>query len=92
MSVDLYTYRVIGSSEDGEHIGMCIEFPSLNWLAEIPEAALAGVRQVVSDTIADFKENGELVPEPPAGKRYSGEFRVRMPTKPACADGLPSRA
>ena len=33
--------------EDGEHVGLCIEFPSLNWLAETPEEALAGVRKVV---------------------------------------------
>lgn len=79
MSLDHYTYRVTWSPEDGEHIGLCIEFPSLSWLAETPEEALAGIRQVVAEVIADLKASGESVPVPLAEKRYSGEFRVRIP-------------
>ena len=75
MSLDHYTYRVTWSPEDGEHVGLCIEFPSLSWLAETPEEALAGVRKVV----ADLEANGELVPQPLSEKHYSGEFRVRIP-------------
>ncbi|TQV61420.1 MAG: type II toxin-antitoxin system HicB family antitoxin, partial [Halothiobacillaceae bacterium] len=44
-----------------------------------PEKALAGIRQVVSEVIADLKASGESVPVPLAEKRYSGEFRVRIP-------------
>ena len=33
MSVDHYTFRVAWSPEDGEHVGLCAEFPSLSWLA-----------------------------------------------------------
>ena len=40
MSVDHFTYRVTWSAEDGEHVGLCAEFPSLSWLAKTPEAAL----------------------------------------------------
>lgn len=79
MSLDHYTYRVTWSPEDGEHVGLCIEFPSLSWLAETPEEALAGIRQVVAEVIADLKASGESVPVPLAEKRYSGEFRVRIP-------------
>lgn len=79
MSVDHYTYRVTWSLEDGEHVGSCIEFPSLSWLAETPEEALAGIRQVVSEVTADLEASGEPVPVPLAEKRYSGEFRVRIP-------------
>lgn len=79
MNLDHYTYRVTWSPEDSEHVGQCVEFPSLSWLAGTPESALAGVRQVVSEVIADLLENGESVPEPLAEKRYSGEFRVRIP-------------
>ena len=79
MSVDHYTYRVTWSLEDGEHVGSCIEFPSLSWLAETPEEALAGIRQVVSEVVADLEASGEPVPVPLAEKRYSGEFRVRIP-------------
>ena len=30
---DRYTYRITWSAEDGENVGLCAEFPSLNWLA-----------------------------------------------------------
>jgi predicted HicB family RNase H-like nuclease len=79
MSVDHYTYRVTWSAEDGEHVGLCAEFPSLSWLAKTPEAALKGIRRVVTDAVADIQATGETVPVPLAEKHYSGEFRVRIP-------------
>ena len=79
MSTPHYTYRVTWSPEDGEHLGLCTEFPSLSWLAATPEGALKGIRKVVADVVADLQANGEPVPEALAEKRYSGEFRVRIP-------------
>ena len=76
---DRYTYRVTWSEEDNEYVGLCIEFPSLSWLASTPEAALEGIRQVVADVVADLKTSGELVPEPIAIKQYSGKFMVQIP-------------
>ncbi len=79
MSVDHYTYRVTWSAEDGEHVGLCAEFPSLSWLARTPEAALKGIRRVVGEAVADMQASGEAIPVPLAEKNYSGEFRVRIP-------------
>lgn len=79
MSVDHYTYRVTWSPEDGEHVGLCAELPSLSWLAATPEAALKGIRKVAAEAVADMKATGEAVPAPLAEKHYSGEFRVRIP-------------
>ena len=79
MSHDHYTYRVTWSPEDGEYLGLCVEFPSLSWLAKTPEAALDGIRKVVADVVADMRSNGEVPPDPLAEKQYSGEFRVRIP-------------
>ena len=79
MSVNHYTYRVTWSPEDGEHLGLCVEFPSLSWLAETPEASLTGIRRVVAKVVADLKKSGEPIPQPLAEKHYSGEFRVRIP-------------
>ena len=79
MNHDHYTYRVTWSAEDGEHVGLCAEFASLSWLAGTPEEALAGIRGVVAEAVADLEASGEPVPTPLAQKRYSGEFRVRIP-------------
>lgn len=79
MSIDHYTYRVTWSPEDNEHVGLCVEFPSLSWLATTPEEALAGIRQVVTEVVTDMQASSELIPKPLAEKHYSGEFRVRIP-------------
>jgi predicted HicB family RNase H-like nuclease len=76
---DHYTYRVTWSAEDGEHVGLCAEFPSLSWLAATPEAALKGIRKVVAQTVDDLQQSGEEVPEPFSDRRYSGRFMVRVP-------------
>jgi len=79
MNIKHYTYRVTWSPEDGEHVGLCSEFPSLSWLAETPDLALNGIQQVVSEVVADMRANNEPIPEALAEKSYSGEFRVRIP-------------
>lgn len=79
MNHDHYTYRVTWSPKDGEHVGLCTEFPSLSWLAATPEDALAGIRQMVADVVTDMQAAGEVTPQPLAEKHYSGEFRVRIP-------------
>lgn len=61
---DRYTYRVTWSDEDGEHVGLCAEFPSLSWLAPTPARALAGIRRVVRDSLSDMRSTGETPPEP----------------------------
>jgi predicted HicB family RNase H-like nuclease len=76
---DRYTYRVTWSEEDEEYIGLCVEYPSLSWLAPTPQEALEGIRQVVADVVADLEANDESVPEPIAIKHYSGKFTVRIP-------------
>lgn len=79
MQTDHYTYRVTWSAEDKEHVGLCVEFPSLSWLAKTPEDALKGIRKAVAQVVRDMHAFGEAVPVPLAEKRYSGEFRVRIP-------------
>ena len=76
---DKFTYRVTWSEDDNEYIGLYAEFPSLSWLAKTPEAALKGIRKVVSDVVQDMKSNKEEIPEPIAGRHYSGKFMVRVP-------------
>lgn len=79
MNQDHFTYRVTWSPEDGEHVGLCAEFPALSWLDGTPEGALAGIRRLVAEVVRDMTANGEKVPEPIADRTYSGEFKVRIP-------------
>jgi predicted HicB family RNase H-like nuclease len=76
---DKYTYRVTWSEEDGEYVGLCVEFPSLSWLAATPEEALGGIRAIVAEVVTDLQSSGESVPEPLATKQFSGRFMVRIP-------------
>jgi predicted HicB family RNase H-like nuclease len=77
--VDRYTYRVTWSEEDQEHVGLCAEFASLSWLDETPEAALAGIRNLVHECVSDLKAQNESVPIPLSIKDFSGKFMVRIP-------------
>lgn len=79
MQNDHYTYRVIWSEEDQEHVGLCAEFPSLSWLAADMDSAFKGIRDLVEDIVSDMRETGEPLPDPVTSKNYSGKFQVRVP-------------
>ena len=49
-----YSCRVDWSPEDGEYVGLCVEYPSLSWLAKTSESALEGIRKVVGEVVADL--------------------------------------
>lgn len=77
--IDRYTYRITWAEEDKEFVGLCIEFPSLSWLAQTPEAALKGIRILVKQVLMDMKKNGEEPPHPLSLRSFSGKFMVRIP-------------
>ncbi len=81
MNINHYAYRVIWSEEDGEHIGLCSEFPSLSWLDNSPEKALAGIQQTVKEVVEEMQSSGEKVPEPISERSYSGKFQIRIPAE-----------
>ena len=59
MPTDPHTYRVSWSPEDAEYLATCHAFPSLSWLALTPAQALAGIRTLVDDIVADVRARGE---------------------------------
>ena len=92
---DRYSYRITWSEDDKQYAGLCVEFPSLSWLAEDQEAALKGIRKVVEDVIKDMKISGESPPPPLSNKKFSGKFIVRIPpevhrdlTRKAAEEGI----
>jgi predicted HicB family RNase H-like nuclease len=76
---DRYTYRITWSDEDKEYVGLCVEFPSLSWLAQTPEGALQGIRKIVEEAVIDMQNNNETPPSPLSSRSYSGKFVVRVP-------------
>ncbi len=60
-------------------MGLCVEFPSLSWLAPTPAEALAGIQRVVQECLEDMHKTGETPPMPLADRAYSGKFMVRVP-------------
>ncbi len=79
LETDKYTYRVTWSEEDGEFVGLCAEFPSLNWLSVDPEDALKSVRTLVKECVDEMVQSGETIPSPISTRQYSGKFMVRVP-------------
>ncbi|HEX7386943.1 MAG TPA: toxin-antitoxin system HicB family antitoxin [Castellaniella sp.] len=79
MDLKHYTYRVIWSEEDQEHVGLCTEFPSLSWLDSDVAGALRGIMQVVAAAASDMQANGETLPLPMSERQFSGRFAVRVP-------------
>lgn len=74
-----YTYRITWSFDDQEYVGLCAEFPSLSWLSKTSEKALKGIQSLVQEVCIDMTQSGEEIPDALAIKKYSGQFRVRIP-------------
>ena len=74
-----YSYRVIWSEEDGEHVGLCAEFPSLSWLAPSQGEALNGITRLVAEVLAEMVKAKEEVPEPLSLRKFKGNIAVRVP-------------
>lgn len=77
--VQKYTYRVIWSEDDQEHVGLVAEFPSLSWLAPTAGEALDGITRLVAEVVDDMVKNKETPPEPLSLQRFSGKILVRIP-------------
>jgi predicted RNase H-like HicB family nuclease len=54
-----YTYHTQWSPEDNEYVGLCPEFPSLSWLADTAQEAIAGIKRLVTAVTADIEEKDE---------------------------------
>ncbi|VVE66188.1 HicB [Pandoraea anapnoica] len=59
-----YQYQVKYSAEDGEYVGLCVEFQSMSWLDVTSERAFERIQAVVRNVVSDMQANGEAVPEP----------------------------
>jgi hypothetical protein len=69
----------IFGEDDGEHVGLCAEFPSLSWLARSPGGALNGITKVVATILKNMAKTKELPPEPLSLRTFKGHIAVRVP-------------
>lgn len=76
-----YAYRVVWSEEDQEYVGLCAEMPSLSWLEKSQDEALRGIVAAARQVVRDMAKSRELPPQPLAARRYSGQFKVRIPPR-----------
>lgn len=75
---DHYTYRLAWSVKDMEFVATVVEFPSLSWVADSREGALAGLTSVVEEVLQDMLAEGEEIPTPWDERTFSGKFNVRL--------------
>lgn len=78
-NVNKYTYRVIWSEEDQEHVGLCAEFPSLSHMAPSVPEALNGIVALVTDVVDDMTKSKETPPQPLSLQDFKGKIAVRVP-------------
>ena len=49
-----YTYQIAWSEEDGEHVALRLEFPSLSFLANTLAEALEGLIATIGEVVEDM--------------------------------------
>ena len=87
---DRYNYATFWSEEDQEWVGLCDAcVAGLSWLDPDRQAAEAGIRAVVEESLEILREHGET-PPPPTNPNYladdpdpSVRRELRHPTAPA---------
>ena len=78
-----YRYWTEWSEEDGEWVGLCDGFPLVSWLEPDREAAEAGIRAVVAETVEHLRAQGKPLPTP--GVKWPPQqsgHRGRAPSEP----------
>jgi predicted RNase H-like HicB family nuclease len=78
-----YRYWTEWSEEDGEWVGLCDGFPLVSWLEPDREAAEAGIRAVVAETVVHLRAQGKPLPE--SGVKWppqQSDDRGRAPSEP----------
>jgi hypothetical protein len=70
-TADKYTYRVLWSAEDQQHVGRCSEFPALQRLAPTAPEALEGIIAIVACVLEQMRTS-KMDPPPPLAIRLLG--------------------
>jgi antitoxin HicB len=74
-----YRIEVFYSEEDGGHVARLLEVPSLSAFGTTEAAAIRELRRATKAWLEVEAEEGRTPPEPIASRKFSGEFRLRLP-------------
>lgn len=74
-----YSVRVEWSPEDEVYLASCPEFDNLSAHGADPGQAVAELSEALQLAIESYEEEGWALPEARVTRRYSGQFRIRIP-------------
>jgi predicted RNase H-like HicB family nuclease len=74
-----YSMRLAWSPEDGVYVASCPELGDLSAHGVTPTEAATELSMALELAIGTYGEEGWELPEPQTIRRYSGQFRVRLP-------------
>lgn len=74
-----YSTKVEWSEPDGAFIATCPEFPGVSAFGEDLETAVRELQTAVDLALETYEAEGWDPPQPEFMKRYSGQFRLRLP-------------
>lgn len=69
-SADNYTYRLLWSEDKQRYLGVCSEFPSLQYEASSTTDALAGILRRVAAELESLSRDRKPHPEPMVVRRF----------------------
>jgi hypothetical protein len=68
-----FTFRLLWSVEKGRYVGVCTEFPDLNYEATCANDALDGIQRRVAQELEALLRDGKPHPEPLVVRKF-GRF------------------
>lgn len=78
-SVPSYRIEVFYSEEDRGYIARLLEVPSLSAFGTTEEKAVRELKRATKAWLKVLADEGKKPPQAIAGKKFTGEFRLRLP-------------
>lgn len=74
-----YQIEVFWSDEDGGYVAHLLEMPSLSAFGATEVLAIRELKRATRAWLKALADKGQEPPEPLADRKFSGEFRLRLP-------------
>ncbi len=74
-----YSINTFWSEDDECFVATSLEFPYLSGFGGTQEEATAQLNAFINDAVEILKEDDDEIPLPQTAKKFSGQFRLRLP-------------